>query len=315
MDKKITLASSATVIAASLINHILTASEKIPTILLHIESHTCITESLIHAEKIGKCKIIWFDEKKDWTEIINENEEATAILFPAISHITGKKYFSSSTKENQITCKKELLFSKKGPLIIIDGCQLLPIEPITLPNFIDAFFFTAHKMYGPYGLSFCALSDRILKNFRPLVIGGNNKNILEEDNRLLLYPESVDIPSIYAFYEIIDWISENIYTKMKMEHLSFFTKKLHETIASNKRYHLISPQETNSIISFYDSTIHAHDLAEKILHEGKGMVRSGFLCGTTFFEKKNLPAVVRISLGIQNTDHQIENLAKFLRKK
>ena len=181
----------------------------------------------------------------------------------------------------------------------------------------DYLAFSAHKMYGPYGVGILYIRKELVKETKPLVYGGDMIEYVFKDYATYLddihrFEGGTQNPAdIYALGSAISFIQkiqiENI-TKYLKELTDYAYAKLKEiegiTIYSNN---------SNSLISFTIKNIHAHDVAS-ILDSYGFAIRAGHHCAMPLHNAIKEVSTNRVSFGIYNTKEDIDRLVDALKK-
>ena len=97
-------------------------------------------------------------------------------------------------------------------------------------------------------------------------------------------------------------------------HIGELASLLYEKLASYPELHIVTPKAhlSSGIVSFYHRIIHAHDLAQ-IMGDAGIAVRAGHHCAQPSLEHLGLSATCRASLGLYNTEDDVERLVDSLK--
>lgn len=76
----------------------------------------------------------------------------------------------------------DIILSKSGcTFLIVDGCQHAPhVNKVNIPEGVDMYVFSAHKLHGPKGLGVAFIRDAIDYVLRPFLNGGGNNTFLDD---------------------------------------------------------------------------------------------------------------------------------------
>lgn len=205
---------------------------------------------------------------------------------------------------------------KVGGIILIDAAQGMSHERELLrSNDFDALFFSGHKIYGP-SIGVIVIKRSLLSSLDINFVGGG----MVEDVELEKYSLVSSAEDIHSRLEIglqnfagiiglnaaIKWF-ENYRPEgqEKSIHQSKISKLLFEKLKEIPTIKLVNSKPT-SIVSFYSEKIDAHRLAI-FLSSQDIMVRSGYFCCHYYLKNlKGYPPLVRVSLGLHNTEKQVE---------
>jgi cysteine desulfurase/selenocysteine lyase len=251
-----------------------------------------------------KFKLFFYDQNnfESFESLVFKNN-INLLLVNAISHITGfifdQKYLDNILKN-----------IKNKPIVLVDAAQLFPIKRWSLKECnVDAIFCSAYKMYGPYGVSAIYISD-FLKDLLDKLNYKKNK-ISNEKHLLESFSQGIiNIPSIYAFNEIIEWNKEYVYKSENINKQKKLVLSLNDFFKDKTNFKIISNSDSINIFTFYSQKINSIDLAEKLAQKNI-CVRAGNICAETYCKINNIKSVVRISLGIYNNENDIEKIKDY----
>ena len=124
-------------------------------------------------------------------------------------------------------------------------------------------------------------------------------------------------PGLQAWGEIIalnsalDWLDQ--LPAAAKDRLSSCSEKLYHFLSTHPKIHCLN-QYPSTVLTFYLKDIDSHLLAEALSDQGI-MVRSGYFCVHYYLDHKlKLPPLLRLSLGYQNTEAEIDRVIKILSK-
>ena len=223
--------------------------------------------------------------------------------------------------------------------IIIDAAQAMAHSSEVLEKTEpDAICFSAHKMYAP-SLGGMIVRKDFVKFIDTSFIGGGMVDdvdletyLLSSDNPDHLYTKFES--GLQAWGEIIalgtaiDWLEK--LPKSKKETLRKNEEKIFNFFKENgvvgdidktkedrekagKKLHLLNNEPT-STLSFYVEGLDSHLLGGALADEGI-MTRTGYFCVHYYLDHKmHFPPLIRLSLGYQNTEEQVDKLLEELKK-
>jgi selenocysteine lyase/cysteine desulfurase len=192
---------------------------------------------------------------------------------------------------------------RQGGAIVLDAAQTMGHDPRALRDVdFDALCGSGHKMYGP-SLGFIIIRKTFLNSLDCFLIGGGTvSDVRRDDFDLLdssdeafarLEPGLQDFAGIAGLGAAISW-REHVHEDPEIGRM------LYESLAANQRLKMIN-FEPGPIISFYSEKVDAHRLA-LYLSAQNIMVRSGYFCCHYYLKNvKQLPPLLRISIGLQNS--------------
>ena len=211
---------------------------------------------------------------------------------------------------------------QKQGIIILDAAQAMAHNYQLLQETeADAICFSAHKMYGA-SLGVMVVRKTLLEKLNLTFLGGGMVDDVEKNSYLLSSEHDDKIHTAFeaglqAWGEIIAlgaalfWL-EKLPASAK-ERLESCEAKLFDFLKSQPKIHCLN-QEKSTTFSFYVEGIDSHLLAEAFSDQNI-MVRSGYFCVHYYLDHKmHFPPLVRVSLGYQTTESDINKLIAILRK-
>ena len=201
-----------------------------------------------------------------------------------------------------------------GALVIVDGAQAVSHLDINLSSLpIDAYAFSAHKMYGPTGVGVLAVSRRLSSVLAPSQFGGGMIDKVDTtDSTWAGLPDRLEVGTtnlwgLAAFDAALSWL-EHQKEDMRAVEASVLEKTLTrlKQLPGLTLYGPLTPADRIPLFSFNLQGLHAHDVAEVI---GQGVaLRAGHHCAQPLHRSWDIPATVRASAGHYTTDEDIERL-------
>jgi cysteine desulfurase/selenocysteine lyase len=289
---------------------------------------------------------------KPQDEIITSELEHNSSLFPWIKIAQEKKakiIFIPLNKENQITVSnfKKVLSQKtkivvlnhisnvlgyetpikmitqlahqKKALVILDAAQSIGNIKIDVKDLnIDFMAFSAHKMYGPFGIGILFGKKNLLSNLNPIFVGSGNVHKIIRNK--LIFSNDLDkfetgtpnIGGIIAFQKSLDFINRISFEQIKKKNQDIFSK-ITEKLKNFRNIEILNPNSKSSIILCNSKYIHFHDL-ESFLVKNNVYVRTGKYCSDFVIKKIKKKNTIRISIGIYNNEKDIDILIKSLQE-
>lgn len=214
------------------------------------------------------------------------------------------------------------LSHKVGALVLIDGAQWVAHLPINVSKLnCDFLAFSGHKMYGPTGIGVLYAKKDWLSKTEPLLLGGEMVNNFNGNSVCW-----ADIPAKFeagtpAYIEAIGLGGAVDYLKkIGFNAIQKREKRLLQIallgLLKIKEVTILGPRKSTSrsgIIAFNLKGIHAHDLSELLAEKGV-MVRAGEHCAGPLHYFLKIPASVRLSFGIYNTEGEVDYFLKTLKQ-
>jgi cysteine desulfurase/selenocysteine lyase len=209
-----------------------------------------------------------------------------------------------------------------GGIFIIDGAQSMMSGASFLNEIdFDALCFSGHKMHGP-SIGGIVIKRELLSSLELSFVGGGmverldkeSFSIPENDPVSSLEPGLQNFSAIIALGACIDWLKkykpEGVDQKKQKQKLA---KLLFDGLSSVKGVHILN-KEPSTTISFYSEDVDAHRLAA-FLSQQNIMVRSGYFCCHYYLQNlKKYPPLLRISLGLHNTENDVNVFLEIFKK-
>lgn len=258
---------------------------------------------------------ISYGKKNDWVrQVLSRNEDGTVdiaslpkkkMIFIAntVSNIDGRQL--SNIKE---VCEHVHSF---GGIVVVDAAQSM-VHHLDLLNIdYDILCASAHKMYAP-SLGILVVKKSILSDFSfGFVGGGMVQSVSEHSYELLPYqnepwamfePGLQNWASIVGLHTALEWLS-----RCNKNHLHHLETSLWSGLTLLPGVVLLN-QSSGAVVSFYIEGMDSHRVAQALATQGI-MLRSGYFCCHYYLQGvKNLPPLLRISLGLHNTEEDIRQL-------
>ena len=240
-------------------------------------------------------------------QLLQEQMDITLKIIP-VSEIgeldldSYEKLFSSKTKIVAVThvsnvlgtinpLKKiiDIAHSKKVP-VLVDGAQAFPHMPVDVQALdCDFYAFSAHKAYGPTGVGILYGKAHLLQKMPPYQGGGSmieQVSFQKTTYSPLPYKFEAGTPNIagvVGFYHALDYLEKiGMETLLQQEKilLDYATEKL---MAISGLKLIGTAKNKIGVLSFVLETIHAHDIATVLNHEGIA-IRAGHHCAMPLME-------------------------------
>ena len=207
-----------------------------------------------------------------------------------------------------------------GAVIVIDGAQLVSQSPVDVQKIgCDFFVFSAHKIFGPFGMGALYGKRSILEELPPYQGGGSM--IAKVSFSGTTYnevpfrfeagtPHIEGAVGLHAALDYVDAIGLDRIHSFEIDLLQKATTELKKVPGL-----IIHGEATNKapVISFNLKGAHHSDVAQILDQEGVA-VRAGHHCAQPLMEALGVPGTVRASFSIYNNDEDIQRLVKALKK-
>lgn len=208
---------------------------------------------------------------------------------------------------------------QKGILVVGDGAQSMSHLKmnVTLDD-IDFFVASAHKMYGPTGVGFLYGKFDLLNEMDPTSYGGGMNAMYLKDG----YVELREVPTkfeagtqniagVIGMGKAISYL-ENIGMNKIMKHEHELKNYLVSKLKELDNIIIYNEDTVGSIVTFNVKDIFSQDTAI-YLDKHHICIRSGNHCSKILNQVFDISNTCRVSLGIYNTDEEIDALVDALK--
>ncbi len=206
-----------------------------------------------------------------------------------------------------------------GALVLIDGCQAVPHQPVDVRTLdCDFYVFAGHKLYGPTGVGVLYARAELLAAMPPWQGGGEMIRSVSFARTQFADPPArfeagtpniVGAVGLAAAADYVDSIGLPAISRHEQALLAHGTALL----SSLPGLRIIgSASHKASILSFVLEGIHPHDAATLLDREGLAL-RAGHHCAQPAMERFGVPGTLRASFGLYNTRDELDRLAGALR--
>ncbi|HLB42273.1 MAG TPA: cysteine desulfurase [Gammaproteobacteria bacterium] len=196
--------------------------------------------------------------------------------------------------------------------VLLDGAQAVAHTSVDMQEInCDFYVFSAHKLYGPTGIGILYGKKTLLEAMPPYQGGGGMiETVSFSKVTFTKSPQKFeagtpDIAGAIGLNAAIQYVNkigiENIFSH-DQELLSYAEQKFAE-ISGLQIIGTTKPKV--GVISFVLESIHPHDVGTVLDHEGIA-IRAGHHCAMPLMERFRIPATVRISFGVYNTQQDID---------
>ncbi len=231
------------------------------------------------------------------------------------------------------------LAHEAGALIVVDGAQLLahaPVDvlPIDHPEHIDFFAAAGHKAYAPFGAGFL-YGPRSVMDEAPAYIpgGGTAANVTSTGVEYLKAPDrhqggTPNIPGVIAMAEALRFL-QNIGMENVRKHEMVLLERAWKKLSAIEGVTMYGPpnwRERVGIMPFNIAGVSDMLGAAIMGEEGALAVRNGRFCahvhadkllrhqGGYTAEEGHTPGAIRASLGLYNTEAEVDWLAHMVQR-
>lgn len=204
--------------------------------------------------------------------------------------------------------------------VLLDGAQAVAHLPVDVQDLdCDFYAFSGHKLYGPMGIGVLYAKSKWLSRMPPYQGGGDMiRQVTFEKTEYAELPTKFEagtpnaagvmgLRAAIAYIQSIGWDA----IKAHEQALSTYTR---EALLRVPGLRLIgTAPEKIGVFSFVMDAVHPHDIATILADEGVA-IRAGHHCAMPLIRHFGLPATARVSLGIYNTQADIDQLMQALAK-
>lgn len=272
--------------------------------------HNSVFLSTIEFAKKHQIERIVLEREEDGSISLENDFSKALVVVNAASNIDGRRL------ENIKKLVKKI--KKQGGFVIIDAAQALGSSYELLQKVsADAIVSSAHKMYSA-SLGIMVVRKDFAKFVKTSFVGGGMVSGVSKESYEVLDGEHIHAlfePGLQAWGEIIalktaiDWLKK----QKKTSQIDKFADEIFEFLNTQKGVHVINKKPA-PVISFYHDELDAHLIAQALSDEGI-MVRSGYFCAHYYLkEVRKLPHLVRISIGLHNTEADVAKLKEVLER-
>jgi len=208
----------------------------------------------------------------------------------------------------------------QGAVVLVDGAQAVPHSHVDVRALgCDFYAFSGHKLYGPTGIGVLYGREELLQAMPPWQGGG--------DMILTVSFEKTTYNDLPAKFEAG---TPNISGAIGLAAAMDYVESLGIDSIAAHEHHLVELASAElqklpgiqlvgtapikaSIVSFVMDGVHPHDLGTILDHEGVA-VRTGHHCAMPLMTFLGLPATVRASFAVYNTENDVKSLVAALGK-
>lgn len=211
------------------------------------------------------------------------------------------------------------LAHKAGAFMLVDGAQASGHEPVCLKSLgCDFYAASGHKMYGPNGIGVLIGKTELLNRMDPWQYGGEMiDEVWEEKATFQQAPYrfeagTPDYMGAIGLESAVKYLKETGMRRIREREEEVFRFLIQQLQKREDVIFPVNPELSGGICSFYIKGMHPYDTA-LLLDAQNIAVRSGNHCAQPLMRAYGLQGgTVRVSLGIYNTEEDIEALLKGL---
>lgn len=284
-------------------------------ILSQAEHHSNIVPWQILQERIGfRIKVVPVDDKGDFIfeEYLKLLSGKTKLVSVAhVSNVLGTVF-----------PVKDIVRAAHGAgaVVLLDGCQAATHMPVDVQDLeCDFYAFSGHKLYGPTGIGVLYGKLNILKEMPPFEGGGDMIKSVSFEKSVWAEPPArfeAGTPAIMQAVGLghaIDYVS-TIGMDAIDAHERQLCAEMQKEVSAIPGVRIIGNSDNKAaVVSFVADFAHPQDIA-MVLDQEEVAVRTGHHCAQPLHERFGVSVSVRASLGVYNTESDIESFIRALHK-
>jgi cysteine desulfurase/selenocysteine lyase len=280
------------------------------TITSEIEHSSVFLPTLTWAQRNKKERLV-LERKADGSLVYDISE-----LNKAMVVVNSTNNFDATSMPNLKQLANDV--RAQNGMLLIDACQTMGHNPEILKDIdFDAVFGSGHKMYGP-SIGFIIIKKSVLRKIDAYFIGGSTivdnfetqYKLIDDEDELYarLEPGLQNFAGIIGLNEAINWRNswKSETGKNSLEYENELSQYLWEKLKEVNNLEIIN-EKASGVVSLYpkegiDSNRLGFYLAERNI-----MCRTGYHCVYYYLlHKKKYPPLLRISIGLHNTQAEID---------
>jgi cysteine desulfurase/selenocysteine lyase len=203
-----------------------------------------------------------------------------------------------------------------GALVLVDGAQSAPHLPVDVAALgCDFFAFSGHKVYGPSGIGVLWARREVLAAMPPWQTGGGMiREVTLERTTFAEPPQRFEAgtppgPEAAGLAAALEWL-ESLDRAAVAAHEQRLVEAAVARLVAVPGVRLIgAPRRRAGVVSFVLEGAHAHDVGT-VLDAAGVAVRVGHHCAQPVMARFGVPATVRASFAVYNTEEEIEALGR-----
>ena len=205
---------------------------------------------------------------------------------------------------------------EQGGYLVVDGAQSTPHIHVDVQAIgADFFAFSAHKLFGPFGMGVLWGRDELLNAMPPFLTGGEMIESVTRDGAVFAeLPHKFEAGTVNAadavgLHAAIDYVKSIGFTAMHQQEVAL-TRRAMDAIGEMPHVHVLGsekPEEHCGIITFTVDGVHPHDISEILASDGVA-IRAGHHCAQPLLAYLKHPSTARASLAFYNTESEVDRL-------
>lgn len=212
------------------------------------------------------------------------------------------------------------LAKEAGAFVVIDGAQMVANHPVDVLDLdCDFYVFSAHKLFGPYGVGVLYGRRSLLDQMSPYQGGGSMISVVKfnettfNDVPFKFEAGTPNIEGVLGFSSALDYVAQKGFTVIE-NHESALLEEATVKLSKVEGLKILgAPKRKAAILSFYMEGLHSQDVGEILDQEGIA-VRVGTHCTMPLMERFGVKSTIRASFSIYNQSSDIDVLVSALEK-
>ena len=204
---------------------------------------------------------------------------------------------------------------ESGAFVVVDGAQAAPHLGIEVGDLgCDFYAVSGHKMYGPSGIGVLWGRKELLERLPPYQGGGEMIRSVRIEGTTYADPPAkfeAGTPNIsgpVGLAAAADYL-DALGVEAVAAHEERLRERTERLLAEIPGVRVVGTAPGKAaVVSFTVEGIHPHDLGTVLDREGV-CVRTGHHCTQPLMERFGVPATVRASFGLYNTEEEVDRLA------
>jgi len=233
-----------------------------------------------------------------------------AVRLVAITH--GSNVLGTVTPAKQIAA----MAHARGKTVLFDGSQAAVHQPVDVQAIdADFYIFTGHKLYGPTGIGVLYGKKHLLDRMPPWQGGGDmiaSVSFKGTTYREAPYRFEAGTPPIIEGVGLgaaIDYVSAIGMGAIQAHEQRLLAHAMNRIAEVEGLRVLGTAPDKAAIISFTLDGIHPHDFGTLVDRAGVA-VRVGQHCAEPLMDRFGVPATIRASFGLYNTEAEADTLVE-----
>lgn len=241
-------------------------------------------------------------------EIESHIDQNTKIV--AINHVSNT--FGSIAPVRRIADKAH----EVGAICVVDAAQSIPHMKIDVRELgCDMLAFSAHKVFGPFGIGVLWAKLALLEEMPPFLTGGEMIDSVTEQGAVWAPPPqkfeagTIDAAGIAATKVAIDYLEAKGMDAIEAREKALM-RYLYESLAELPFVRIIGPEDASErigVVSFVVQGIHPHDVSS-LLDSKHICIRAGHHCAEPLHIWVGADSTNRASIAFYNDKHDIDAL-------